>query len=89
MVSDRATRFLSDIDGRGTADVELTIFLSLARWNVNYGHLAFDDAQRCEGVWYYRDLITGEIVRFESQDRVVPIGANDTIKPKSENTSTH
>ena len=45
-------------------------------WSVAYGSLTFDDARNVDGTWYYRDPITGEIRRFEYQNRVVPLHKN-------------
>jgi len=31
-------------------------------------------------VWYYRDMIAGEVVRFPLQSRVVPMYKNSNIR---------
>jgi len=42
-------------------------YLCLESWSVQCGHLAYDDARRTEdGVWYYGDIVSKEIIRFLS-----------------------
>ena len=55
----------------------LVVFLSLPSWSVESGYLAYDDARQTkDGVWYFRDIITGKIRRFANQNRVVPLFKN-------------
>ncbi|HZR20135.1 MAG TPA: hypothetical protein VFE51_22825 [Verrucomicrobiae bacterium] len=58
--------------------LSLNEYLSLECWSVQFGHLAYDDARRtADGVWYYRDIVSNEIVPFPDQSRVVPLCPTD------------
>lgn len=49
-------------------------------WSVEYGGITCDDARRVAGVWYYRDVLTGNYLRFPFQQRVVPLFENDSSR---------
>jgi hypothetical protein len=51
-------------------------FNSAESWSVTYRGLVYDDARRVDGVWYYRDPVTGTILQFVFQDRVIPLQKN-------------
>ena len=53
-----------------------TEFNSAPSFSVEYGDLAYDDARSIRGVWYYRDPVTQEILRFPFQHRVVVLRKN-------------
>ena len=57
--------------------MQLDVFLSLPSWSVKYYGEVLDDA-RCttDGIWYFRDIITLQILRFPDQERVVKICLN-------------
>lgn len=50
------------------------------RLSLIYRGLAFDDARRIAGVWYYRDPATTEILRFEFQDQITVL-LDDKTEP--------
>lgn len=62
--------------------MERDFFLALSSWSVNYNGVPFDDARHGEdGIWFYRDIITHEILRFPMQDHVVEICENPFNPP--------
>ena len=55
-----------------------TEFDSAESWSVEYGDLVYDDARKIGDLWYYRDPLTNEILRFAYQDCVVLLHQNVT-----------
>ncbi len=51
-------------------------FWRSSSWRVDYMGVACDDARRINDVWYYCDILTGEICCFGIQERVVPLYEN-------------
>jgi hypothetical protein len=46
-------------------------FDSAEPWSVEYGDLVYDDARKVGDLWYYRDPLINEILRFAYQDWVI------------------
>jgi hypothetical protein len=49
-------------------------------WSVEYDGVAYDDARKIDGTWYYRHPATRAIRRFAFQDQVVPLRKNQTTE---------
>jgi hypothetical protein len=45
-------------------------------WSVVYVGIAYDDARKIRGVWWYRDAATRAIHSFSLQDRVMLLTRN-------------
>jgi hypothetical protein len=58
-------------------------FDSAASWSVNYRGVAYDDARKVDGVWWFRSPVERNIQRFLLQDHVVPLFENPTIFTRS------
>jgi hypothetical protein len=57
-------------------EMEPHAFHHLSSWSINYCGCVVDDARCSSGIWYYRNIITGEIQSFAFQDRVAVICEN-------------
>jgi hypothetical protein len=53
-------------------------FDSVESWSVEYGDFVYDDARQIGGLWYYRDSLTNEILRFAFQKWVILLQQNDS-----------
>jgi hypothetical protein len=53
-------------------------FDSAEPWSVEYGDLVYDDARKVGDLWYYRDPLINEILRFAYQDWVILLHQNVT-----------
>ena len=51
---------------------------SAESWTVEYGDLLYEDSRKIGDVWYYRDSVTNEILRFAFQEWGVLLQQNDT-----------
>ena len=58
-------------------------FRSLPSWSVEYHGIAYDDAREAYGMWFYRDILTGEIRPFKS-NRIVKLCRNDVTRSVAE-----
>ena len=58
----------------------------LPSWSVEYHGEAYDDAREAYGMWFYRDILTGEIRPFRS-NRVVKLCRNDVPDNAAEGTA--
>ena len=45
-------------------------------WSVEYRGVAYDDARKIAGKWFYRDLLTGQYRPFAWQDGVIVLSKN-------------
>lgn len=55
-------------------------FESAASWSVSYDGVPYDDARNVDGVWWYRSIVGDRnLLRFPSQDRVVPLYENPPL----------
>jgi hypothetical protein len=53
---------------------------SAGSWSVEYRGCAYDDARKIDGIWYHRDLITGEYRPFQEQSGVVRRFENQAVR---------
>jgi hypothetical protein len=45
-------------------------------WSVEYRGVAFDEARKVDGTWYYNNLVSGEYRIFFDQSKVLPLFKN-------------
>ena len=64
--------------------MEKSKFYQFPSWSVDYNAFAYDDARNVEGIWCYLDLLSGKILRFPFQQRVVPLFENAPKSPREE-----
>ena len=53
-------------------------FEAAKSWSVSYRSVVYDNARKVAGVWWYYHPVAKVILRFVSQEQVIPLQKNDT-----------